>query len=166
MTYSIVGADDREYGPVERDTLVKWAVEGRVVERTPIKDHGTGRRYLACDMAELAAVFNTPPADLMPTRDAQPIIPAYTSYLPATYHGPARNRLVAGLLGIFLGWLGAHRFYLGYTSIGVVQILLGTVLIPFTCGTSMIAAVLWGAIEGVICLFGGMPDADGRPLTL
>ena len=167
MPYSIVGADEREYGPVEVDTLVKWAAEGRVVERTQIKDHESGRRYLACDMGELSAIFHPPPADLTPTPDSQPIIPSYSSFPPATFHAYSspKSRIVAGLLGIFLGWLGVHRFYLGYTSIGVVQLLMGTILVPATCFLSLPAVIIWSIVEGIMCLVGAMPDADGRPLT-
>jgi TM2 domain-containing membrane protein YozV len=167
LPYSIIGADEREYGPVEVDTLVKWATEGRVVERTQIKDHDSGRRYLACDMGELSAIFHPPPADLTPAPESQPIIPSYTSFPPATYNVYSRpqHRIVAGVLGIFLGWLGVHRFYLGYTAIGVVQLLLGTVIAFNTCGLTWVIALIWGFVEGIICFFGGMPDADGRPLT-
>ncbi len=72
--------------------------------------------------------------------------------------GEARSRLAAGLLGVFLGGLGVHRFYLGYTGIGVAQLLLTFV----TCGI----ASLWGFIEGILILCGAMDrDADGRPLA-
>jgi TM2 domain-containing membrane protein YozV len=171
VSYSIIGADDNEYGPVEVGTLVKWAREGRVVERTQIKDHESGRRFLACDMAELSAVFSAPPAEVARSVE-QPIIPTYTSYPPAPtpagsyYPSAQRSRIVAGILGIVFGWLGAHRFYLGYTSIGVVQLLMGTALAFPTCGLSFVVAVIWGAVEGILCLVGGMPDADGRPLTV
>ncbi|MDQ0822468.1 hypothetical protein QFZ79_000206 [Arthrobacter sp. V4I6] len=47
---------------------------------------------------------------------------------PAYGYQQPKSRLVAGLLGIFLGGLGIHRFYLGYTTMGIVQILL-TVLV-------------------------------------
>ncbi len=170
MPYSIIGADDREYGPVERDTLVKWAIEGRVVERTQLREHETGRRFLACDLAELSAVFNPPPAGHLPqiaqvSQFSQPIIPAYTSYPPAPYQASGRSRIVAGILGIMFGFLGVHRFYLGYTAIGFIQLMMGTVLAIFTCGLSLIAVAIWGLVEGIICLSGGMPDADGRPLS-
>jgi len=70
----------------------------------------------------------------------------------------AKSRLTAGLLGIFLGGFGVHRFYLGYTSIGVLQILVTIA----TCGIGS----LWGMIEGILILTGSgiTTDADGRPL--
>jgi TM2 domain-containing membrane protein YozV len=71
---------------------------------------------------------------------------------------PLKSRLTAGLLGIFLGSVGAHRFYLGYPSIGVLQILVTIA----TCGIGG----LWGLVEGVLILSGKgvRTDADGRPL--
>ncbi|MFD1827657.1 MULTISPECIES: TM2 domain-containing protein [Mumia] len=71
----------------------------------------------------------------------------------------AKSKLVAGLLGIFLGGFGIHRFYLGYTTIGVVQIVV-TIL---TCGLGAI----WGFVEGILYLVGAngwKTDAEGRPL--
>ena len=35
----------------------------------------------------------------------------------------AKSKLAAGLLGIFLGYLGVHNFYLGYAGRGLVQLL-------------------------------------------
>lgn len=35
-----------------------------------------------------------------------------------------KSRLAAGLLGIFLGGLGIHNFYLGYNEKGICQIVL------------------------------------------
>jgi len=68
-----------------------------------------------------------------------------------------KSKLAAGLLGIFLGGFGIHRFYLGYVGIGIVQIIV--TLITFGFGA------LWGFIEGILILAGGMDkDAQGRPL--
>ena len=35
-----------------------------------------------------------------------------------------KSKIVAGLLGLFLGTLGVHNFYLGYTGKAVAQLLL------------------------------------------
>jgi hypothetical protein len=67
-----------------------------------------------------------------------------------------KSRLVAGLLQLFLGGLGIGRFYLGYTNIGVIQIVV-TVL---TCGIGSI----WGLIDAILIMSGNVPDADGRTL--
>jgi TM2 domain-containing membrane protein YozV len=64
---------------------------------------------------------------------------------------------VAGVLGVLLGPLGVHRFYLGYVGIGVVQVIVTFITVGF--------GGLWGFIEGVLCLTGPvMRDADGLPL--
>ena len=69
----------------------------------------------------------------------------------------AKSRLAAGLLGILLGSIGVHRFYLGYVGIGIAQIIVTTL----TCGLGSI----WGFIEGIVILVGGFDrDADGVPL--
>ncbi len=67
------------------------------------------------------------------------------------------RRLTAGLLGIFLGWCGVHRFYLGYTGIGIAQIFVSI----FTG-----IGALWGFIEGIciLCGAGITKDAQGRPI--
>lgn len=70
---------------------------------------------------------------------------------------PVKSRLAAGLLGIFVGEFGVHRFYLGYVGVGVIQIIV--TLITFGIGG------LWGFIEGILILTGAMnKDAEGRPL--
>ena len=83
---------------------------------------------------------------------------------PAAAPG-AKSRLVAGLLGIFLGGLGIHRFYLGYIGIGVMQLLLSTVLAVATCGVGYVVAHVWGLVEGILILVGSIDrDAHGQPL--
>jgi TM2 domain-containing membrane protein YozV len=56
------------------------------------------------------------------------------------------NRLAAGLCGIFLGGLGVHKFILGFTTPGIVMLLI-TVL---SCGLGGIVTAIIGIVEGVI----------------
>jgi TM2 domain-containing membrane protein YozV len=82
---------------------------------------------------------------------------------PAYGYPQPKSRLVAGLLGIFLGGLGIHRFYLGYTTIGIVQILLTVFVGIFTFGL----VALWGFVEGIMIFAGASyfrNDARGIPL--
>jgi len=70
-----------------------------------------------------------------------------------------KSKIVAGILGILLGSLGIHRFYLGYTKIGIIQIVVTFVTIGF--------GGIWGFIEGIMILVGADPfkrDANGVPL--
>jgi TM2 domain-containing membrane protein YozV len=70
---------------------------------------------------------------------------------------PQKSKMVAGILGILLGGLGVHQFYLGNTSQGIVRI----VVTALTCGLGGI----WGLIEGIMILTGSInQDAEGRPL--
>ena len=78
-----------------------------------------------------------------------------------TYNPQAKNKVVAGLLGIFLGGFAVHNFYLGYTGKAVAQLLI-TVL---SCGVLSFVSALWGLIEGIMILVGSINvDANGDVL--
>ena len=89
---------------------------------------------------------------------AQPIPPAQAG---------AKSKICAGLLGIFLGGLGIHNFYLGYTGKAIAQLLLTLIVSPISCFTLFWIAPLWGLIEGILILSGAgiTTDAKGIPLT-
>ena len=73
----------------------------------------------------------------------------------------AKSKMAAGLLGIFLGSLGIHNFYLGYTGKAVAQLLI-TIL---SCGVLAIVSEIWGLIEGIQILTGSISvDANVVPL--
>ena len=58
--------------------------------------------------------------------------------------------LITILLCWFLGIVGAHRFYTGHTTIGIIQLLtLGG------CG-------IWVLIDFIMLLLGNFKDADGN----
>ena len=60
-----------------------------------------------------------------------------------------KDRVAAGVLGILLGGLGLHKFYLGYAKEGVIHLIIFFVgMIPFFLGTLAISVV--GLIEGII----------------
>ncbi len=69
-----------------------------------------------------------------------------------------KSRLTAGLLQILTGSLGIGRFYLGYNTIGLLQILSSF----FTCG---LVGAVWGFVDGVMILNKSLTeDADGNAL--
>ncbi len=60
-----------------------------------------------------------------------------------------KDKIVAGLLAIFIGGFGVHKFYLGNIGMGIVYILFAWTLIP----------AIIGFIEGIIYLsFSGDDD--------
>ena len=64
-----------------------------------------------------------------------------TSYPTAQ---PENKKIIAGVLAIVFGYLGIHKFVLGYTQEGIIQLVIGVV----TCGIGGII----GFIEGIIYL--------------
>tara|TARA_R110002073_G_scaffold123234_1_gene266752 strand:+ start:46023 stop:46316 length:294 start_codon:yes stop_codon:yes gene_type:complete len=62
------------------------------------------------------------------------------------------KRVVSGILAIFLGSLGIHKFVLGYTTEGFIMLLLSVVGFFVTCGISTWVMGLVSFIEGVVYL--------------
>jgi TM2 domain-containing membrane protein YozV len=78
--------------------------------------------------------------------------------------GAAKSKIAAGILAIVLGAFGVHRFYLGYNSIAIIQLVLGLAGIV-TCGLTTLASAIWGVIDGIMILTGSIAtDASGAPL--
>jgi TM2 domain-containing membrane protein YozV len=84
-----------------------------------------------------------------------PLSPVSTGYQPMQSVNPggpltdwkamgADKKIVAGILGILVGGLGVHKFILGYTTEGLIQIAITVV----TCGVGSII----GLVEGIIYL--------------
>lgn len=60
----------------------------------------------------------------------------------------SNKKLAAGLTGIFLGAFGIHKFLLGYTTPGVIMLVVTLV----TCGFGGFVMGVIGLIEGIIYL--------------
>ena len=70
-----------------------------------------------------------------------------------------KSKVVGGLLQLLglMGLVGIGRIYLGYTGLGVAQLVVGLL----TCG---IGAVIWGIIDAILILTDKVRDPQGRPL--
>jgi TM2 domain-containing membrane protein YozV len=76
-------------------------------------------------------------------------------------YGDQKSKIAAGLFGIFLGALGIHNFYLGYTGKAIAQLLI-TIL---SFGLLSWVSFTWGLIEGILILAGSINrDKNGVPL--
>lgn len=88
---------------------------------------------------------------------SNPILPVTASstptrpqYAPTSQVPQGKSKVAAGLLAIFLGGLGIHKFYLGYTTQGII-LLLVTILGALLLIGPLITGVI-SLIEGIIYL--------------
>ena len=74
-----------------------------------------------------------------------------------------KSKIVAGILGILLGCLGIHNFYLGYTKKAVIQLVICLAGSCIVVGPTV--AGIWGLVEGIFILIGKIDkDGKGNPL--
>lgn len=64
----------------------------------------------------------------------------------------SKSKIAAGLLAIFLGSLGIHKFYLGYSGAGIVMLLVSLLAGFVTLGLATAIMSLIALIEGIIYL--------------
>ncbi|WP_314500634.1 NINE protein [uncultured Actinomyces sp.] len=86
--------------------------------------------------------------------------PGYAAGQPVVGTAP-KQWLVAALLAFFLGALGIHNFYLGYTAKGIIQLVLTITVI------GAFISVIWAFIEFIMIIARSGSyayDAQGQPL--
>lgn len=81
-----------------------------------------------------------------------------------------KQKVVAGLLAIFLGVYGVHNFYLGYTKKAVIQLvctIVGLVLSLIIIGALVVFGIaIWSWVEAIMIFTGKIDvDAKGNPLV-
>jgi TM2 domain-containing membrane protein YozV len=64
----------------------------------------------------------------------------------------SNKKLAAGLLAIFFGAFGIHKFVLGYTTPGVIMVVVTLVGGMLTCGVASFVMGVIGIIEGILYL--------------
>ncbi len=75
--------------------------------------------------------------------------------VPGVSPGSGKNKVAAGLLAIFLGGWGIHKFYLGYNGPGLVFLLVNTIGFALTWIMLFIPNIVLGVIalvEGILYL--------------
>lgn len=80
---------------------------------------------------------------------------ARSLYIDVSGTAKEKDKLVAGLLAIFLGYLGIHKFYLGFTGPGLVYLLVNTVGFVITWIFFFIPNIVlavFALVEGIIYL--------------
>ncbi|MGI6295241.1 MAG: TM2 domain-containing protein [Armatimonadota bacterium] len=162
MSYYVIAEDGSRYGPADIQQLSQWVTEGRVSASTVLEDETTGQKVAASSVLELAFTPAAASSGMPPMQQAAP--PSNQPFQSSVPYqtgvaGANKSKTAAGILGILLGGLGIHRFYLGYTAIGIAQIVVTVITAGF--------GSLWGFIEGILILCGVSitTDANGYPLV-
>ena len=75
-------------------------------------------------------------SSLLPSHISNNSVKNYTQFTNhySNYDKTTKNYIIAALLAIFLGFLGAHKFYMGKTIIGIIYILFSWTMIPTILG--------------------------------
>lgn len=136
--YKVIGADNREYGPVTTDQLKQWIAENRANAQTRVLADGATVWQSLGSLPEFAGAFPSAPP---------PLGTAFPS-APPTLADRASKKIAAGICGILLGGLGIHKFILGYTGAGLVMLLVSVL----SCFVVYPVFYIIGLIEGIIYL--------------
>lgn len=78
----------------------------------------------------------------------QPVQPAHPGQMTDWKAMGADKKMVAGILAILLGSLGVHKFILGYTTEGVIMLLVSIL----SCGILAVIPSVIGIVEGIMYL--------------
>ena len=138
--YRIIGIDGRQYGPVTAEQLRGWITAGRANGLTLVQADGS------TEWKPLSSFPDFVEALLARTSSAAP--PPFLNQPSPAIATKASNKLAAGICGILIGSFGVHKFVLGYTTSGLIMLLV-TLL---TCGFGGIVMHVIGLIEGIIYL--------------
>ena len=128
--YKIIGADGKEYGPINLEQLREWMRQGRVGMQTQVRPEAGGDWRPLSAYPELNAATALPPLP------------------PPALGDRASKKIAAGVCGILIGCLGIHKFILGYTGPGLIMLLVSVL----TCGFAAPVFAVIGLIEGILYL--------------
>ena len=113
--YSIIGGDQREYGPVTAEEIRQWIADRRANGRTLAKAEGGPWKPLST-FPEFADALGAAPAAAPPPVGGTVSPPASASANPKqSVHGPAVFLIVAGALNVALGMVSVLSRLVGWT---------------------------------------------------
>ena len=102
-----------------------------------------------------SAPYSSAQQPYQPYRSQQP----YQAYQPpqgqpgsAQAAPQTKDHVAAGLLAIFLGCLGIHKFYLGYNTPGFIMLAVTVVGSVFSLGIAGLVMLVISIVEGIIYL--------------
>jgi TM2 domain-containing membrane protein YozV len=119
-------------GPIDEATIRGLLTSGQISIDTLVWTTGMSS-WVPLQQSSLGAGLPTPPN----------AVPTYQ--MPNQGNSNAKDRVAYILLAVFIGHLGIHNFFAGYTSRGVIQLVI-TIL---TCGLGGIGTWIWAIIEAI-----------------
>jgi TM2 domain-containing membrane protein YozV len=141
---SAVSMPVQQYAPVQYAPMAQQTAPV-VQQPVPVQGYQPSRYTGPLGLSQAAATAPAQVASTLPN-PSQPAVPAAYAYAAPVYASTHKSRTSYIVLGIFLGALGIHNFYAGYTGRAVLQLCL-TVL---TLGYLGIVSWIWAVIE--ICI--------------
>jgi len=146
--YKIIGADQKEYGPVSAEQLRQWISEGRVNGQTKIQPDGATEWKMASEIAEFSGLFpKAPPAPPSPLTPIKP--------LPAS---PANSQIAVWSL---ITGIASLLCCCGWYLVAPTAIVLGAIALSqlknhpeLTGGGFAIAGIVLGIVA--ILMYGAM----------
>lgn len=154
MSY-YVAMNNQQQGPFEVEQLRTMNLS----PHTLVWREGMADWVPASKVADLHFLFAPPPP---PPNPVGPPVAGYpgqvVQYAPG-YVAPGFNKsevngkkVLTGILALFLGGLGIHKFVLGLTSAAVAMLLISTLGSCFSYGISWMVMHVIGIVEGIIYL--------------
>lgn len=149
---------DVQSGPITTRQLVAAVEEGRIALDSLVWREGFGDWQPLQGVADITSQFDHSWRYVQPSKVAVNAFASTSSRSPYAGSGAtpgSKNKIAAGLLAIFLGGLGIHKFYLGYIGPGLVFLLTNTIgwfVTIFLLGLPNFALGIIALIEGIIYL--------------
>lgn len=148
-------SNGQRYGPVAEGELRALVAQGRVSVSDLVWREGMGAWAPAHEALGIA-MPPPPPAYAAPPAPAQTVLVGPPPAAVAAQAGQ-KDRVAFVLLGVFLGALGVHNFFAGYTGRAVAQLLI-TILVGWLV-VPLVAVWIWNIVEVITVT----KDAHGVP---
>ncbi len=123
-------------GPVDEATMRSLIANRTISIDTLVWTNGMAN-WTPLQQTQLAAGLPVPP----PMSHSAPTTPQYHP-IPSQHHPDAKDRVAYVLLAVLLG-IGIHNFYAGYTTRGIIQLLVSIL----SCGILWFFIWIWSIIE-------------------
>jgi hypothetical protein len=147
--YRIIGADGKEYGPVDAEQIKSWLTEGRVNLRSNVLAEGATQWRPLSEFPELAGSAGMQPM----SSPASPSRPVNATTAAQQVSGPATGLIVTAILG-FVVQAGSILINVFGFSMGFLDTSPDAVALNFLSGTMGLFLNVVGLAIGAVILIG------------